>query len=167
MLLELTGKRFSKLKVLKRIENSNAGKSRWECQCICGNKVSVVGSSLKDGMQKSCGCLRLNILSKNFKTKHGHSLRNKMSPTYRSWADMVKRCTNPNSWAWKYYGGRGIKVCKRWVDFRNFLNDMGDRPKDLTLDRINNDRGYKLSNCRWATRAQQSQNRRKPFRRVK
>lgn len=76
---------------------------------------------------------------------------------------MVKRCTNPNNWAWKYYGGRGIDVCKRWREsFANFLADMGERPRGLTLDRRDNDGDYTPKNCRWVTRAEQSRNRRKP-----
>jgi hypothetical protein len=76
---------------------------------------------------------------------------------------MVKRCSNPRSWAWKYYGGRGIDVCARWrQSFADFLADMGERPAGLTLDRKNNDGNYEPKNCRWATRAEQSQNRRKP-----
>lgn len=83
------------------------------------------------------------------------------SSTYRSWAMMKNRCTNPKSTDWKYYGGRGIKLCKRWYDFRNFLKDMGEKPnKKLTIDRIDNEKGYYLANCRWASRLQQSRNRR-------
>ncbi len=73
---------------------------------------------------------------------------------------MNERCTNANNAAFKYYGGRGISVCRRWRSFNNFLADMGERPPGLTLDRRNNDIGYRPSNCRWATRKQQTDNRR-------
>ncbi len=81
--------------------------------------------------------------------------------TYRTWAMMRNRTTNPRAMDWKYYGGRGITLCKQWYDFRNFLADMGERPsRALTIDRINNAKGYSPANCRWATKKQQRQNQR-------
>ena len=78
---------------------------------------------------------------------------------------MIKRCTNPQSWNWKYYGGRGITVCDRWrYSFENFLADMGEKPEGLTLDRTNNELGYSPENCRWSTLSEQAFNRRLPSR---
>ena len=92
--------------------------------------------------------------------KHGHSGKRWQSPTYISWAGMVKRCTNANNPGYRLYGARGITVCDRWRKFENFLEDMGVRPDGLTLERINNNEGYSQSNCKWATPAEQQRNRR-------
>ena len=86
-----------------------------------------------------------------FIVKHGMS----RTPTHNSWRQMKSRCLDPNSNGYKYWGGRGIKVCKRWLEFENFLQDMGVRPEGTTLDRINNDGNYEPKNCRWATKAEQ------------
>lgn len=92
-------------------------------------------------------------------TTHGHGSRVKgISPTYNSWRAMIERCSNENNKAYRHYGGRGIKVCVRWRQFANFLKDMGERPSGHTLGRKNNDGGYKPSNCRWETIAQQKTN---------
>jgi len=93
-------------------------------------------------------------------TRHGHNLNGKPSPTYRSWYHMKDRCQNSSHPHYKDYGARGIRVCERWQDFANFLADMGERPEDKTLDRIDNNKGYEPGNCRWATKKQQTQNRR-------
>lgn len=74
---------------------------------------------------------------------------------------MIRRCNNPNTADWPRYGGRGIKVCKRWLNFSNFLADMGERPKGKSLDRYNNDGDYKPSNCMWSTAIEQANNRKK------
>ena len=93
--------------------------------------------------------------------KHGHRPKyGKPSPTYISWKNMRQRCQNPNHPDYKDYGGRGIKVCKRWKDFVNFLKDMDERPEGKTLDRVDNSGDYEPSNCRWATPKQQAQNKR-------
>lgn len=154
-------KKFGRLTVIERHhQNTSAGKARWKCACVCGSYKVVISDSLLSGRTVSCGCYRDEILAEQQKLHHGHSRRGLTTSTYRIWADMLKRCTNSKHWAWKYYGGRGIKVCRRWFDFRNFLIDMGTRPKNLTLDRINNDKGYHRENCRWATRTIQARNRR-------
>jgi hypothetical protein len=94
--------------------------------------------------------------------KHGHSPIGKSTATYRTWSHVIQRTTNPQQNAYPHYGGRGITVCDRWRDFRNFLEDMGERPPGKTIDRINNDLGYYKENCRWATIKEQHANRRTP-----
>lgn len=100
--------------------------------------------------------------------KHGHSTtKSGKSPTYVSWQKMKERCTNPNHIRYRHYGGRGIGICKQWLEnFLTFLNDMGERPAGMTLDRIDINRGYEPSNCRWATVSEQNANR-KPWLRKK
>lgn len=83
------------------------------------------------------------------------------TPTYRTWASIIQRCTNTNSTGWHKYGARGIKVCDRWRIYLNFLEDMGERPQGKSIDRINNEGNYEPSNCRWATPYEQTHNRRK------
>lgn len=88
--------------------------------------------------------------------RHGMS----KTPTYKSWEMMIQRCTNPNFDSYEYYGGRGIKVCKKWLDFRNFYADMGDKPEGKSLDRIDVNKNYEINNCKWSTQSEQLINRR-------
>lgn len=90
--------------------------------------------------------------------KHNHAINGKPTATYNSWCGMKQRCNNPNFTTFKNYGGRGIKLCERWNEFKNFLEDMGERPEEKTLDRINNNGNYNKENCKWATRKEQSSN---------
>ena len=137
---DITGQRFGKLQVLRYI-----GNYRWICKCDCGNETSVLNFNLKN--TKSCGCL-----AKNYYRIYKNE--------YYSWASMKSRCLNKNYISYKDYGGRGITVCKKWLKFEDFYKDMGKRPEKMSLDRINNEKGYCKENCRWATMKQQSRNKR-------
>ena len=151
---DLSGFKFERLSVIDISYSNNQGR-HWKCICECGKYVIVRTSQLLNKNTKSCGCYR-----KHIKTKHGHS--GMRSSTYRSWENMKDRCINSTSSNFKYYGGRGIKVCDRWLNsFQNFLSDMNEKPVGTSLDRIDNDGNYEPSNCRWATFKQQAQNRRK------
>jgi len=158
--IDLTGQRFGRLVVIKRVENTKTGQTRWLCLCDCGKEKVIYGNSLRQELTKSCGCLSIEItVKRNF--KHGHSKREQYSKTYRVWDHVLQRCNNPNCKAYKDYGGRGITVCKRWMKFENFLEDMGEYPrKGYSIERTNNNLGYYKKNCKWATRKEQSRNRR-------
>ena len=155
----LTGIRFGRLVVGFR-DGSQNGKSVWMCLCDCGNEMRAVAGNLKSGMTASCGCLQRERTAEASLT-HGASRRHQRSNAYDSWGKMIQRCTNPTNKDWRHYGGRGITVCDRWRDFNLFLQDMGERPDGLTLERLDNDQGYCPRNCAWATRKQQANNTRR------
>lgn len=159
--IDLTGKIFGRLKVLEFAGLDKDSRATWKCECGCVDKniVIVGGKSLRRGLTQSCGCLNKEITSKLFST---HKLSN--SIVYEAWQGTKKRCLNINNKCYKNYGGRGITVCPRWLDkekgFENFLEDMGYPPENTSLDRIDNSGDYCKENCRWATRIEQSHNKR-------
>lgn len=157
--IDLTGQVFNKLTVIGegegKLQTSGQVSSSWICKCDCGNTVDVLITSLRLGRTKSCGCLSKEKVKERSTTHGMYHTR-----TYKIWSGMKRRCLNKNYDGYEKYGGRGITVCNRWLEFSNFLEDMGLAPEDLTLERVDNSKGYSPSNCIWATHTTQSRNRR-------
>lgn len=149
-ILNLIGQKFHRLTAI-----SYSGGYRWLCRCDCGRTTTVQSGKLRNGSTRSCGCIRIG--NYQGRPKHGGW----GSSEYWCWAGMIARCTNPHATGYIEYGGRGISVCDRWLEFANFRSDMGPRPEGYSIERNEVNGNYEPANCRWASDGEQARNTRR------
>lgn len=163
---DITNQRFERLRVLK-FDTFKGYKAYWVCECDCGTIKSIYEGNLVSSNTKSCGCLTLEARSRNGKSNTTHGMKG--TRFYTIWMVMKQRCLNLNNTNFKYYGGRGIKVCERWLEFINFMEDMYPSylehsnlhgEKDTTINRLDVHGNYEPSNCEWSTIVTQNRNKR-------
>lgn len=154
--VDMTGKRFGRYTVIKRVENDKHGNAVWLCRCDCGNEKNVVGRSLRSGVVVSCGCYHKDDIRVR-ETTHNES----KTRLFHIWQKMKSRCYNAKNKFYSYYGGRGISVCDEWKDdysaFSAWSKSNG-YDDTLTIDRIDHDGNYCPQNCRWVSRKVQQNN---------
>ena len=156
--VEHIGVKFNRLRALEHIKND-----KYKYVCDCGNITIKRRSDVVSEKTKSCGCYQKDVLTKRNKNNSKYNaLSEKSKKLYGTWSKMIDRCNNPNNNVYKYYGGRGIKVCDEWQEsFEKFVEDMGDKPHpSYSLDRIDNNLGYCVENCKWSSHSEQMINRR-------
>lgn len=153
---DLTGQKFGMLEAIEFSHKDSGNNAMWLWRCDCGNTKIIRGSEVARGSTISCGCL---VREKTRDKNVSHDLSR--TAEYKAWINMKARCFNKSDMNYKEYGDRGITVCERWLNFNNFIEDMGMKPtKKHSLDRIDNNGNYEIDNCRWATPKEQIQNRR-------
>lgn len=155
---DLTGEKFNRLTVIEKAGKDKHGKILWKCKCDCGNEVITHGRSLLNGHCKSCGCMK-SICKREVGKARGLS----HTRIYSIWHSMNERCNNPKAISYKYYGAKGVSVCADWQGEQGFFNFLGWAIENgyreyLTIDRIDGDRDYCPSNCRWADYSTQRRN---------